>query len=69
MIIAYFLFGLGLLALVYAFSIGIYWFRPKYPINKDGEVKRAEMDDRLHNDIQSLIQEMRQGRNEKNHSM
>jgi len=57
--------------------IGMYWFKPKRPINNDEEAKKVERDDRLHkdiqesltkthNDIQSLIKEMRQDRNEQN---
>lgn len=58
MIIAFICFGLGLLALIYAFGIGLYWFTPKHPINNDEETRRAERDDRLHEDIQSLIKQI-----------
>ena len=66
MIIAVIFFMLGLFGLTYAFWIGSCWFYPKYPINKDDEAKRVERDDRLHDDIHSLIQEMRQDRYERN---
>ncbi len=74
MVIAIFLFALGLLGLMYAIGIGIYWFYPRHTTNNDVETKRVERDDRLHkdiqesitnthNDIQSLIKEIRQDRN------
>ncbi len=68
MVAAIMLFGFGLLALVYAFGIGMYWFKPKHPIDNDEEAKRAKRDDRLHEDIQALIKEMRQDRNERRES-
>ena len=65
MLIAWILFGLGALALLYALGLGIYWFQPKHPIDDDAEVKRIKRDDRLHEDIQALIKEMRHDRNER----
>jgi hypothetical protein len=53
MIAALVLFVLGLLALVYAFGIGLYWFRAKRPM---GEM---EEEGQLHKDIQALVGEIR----------
>ncbi len=69
MAVAVFLFALGFLGLAYAIGIGLYWFKPRYTLNKDDETKRAERDDRLHEDIHSLIQEMRRDRDERNNKV
>lgn len=60
MAIAIFLFALGALGLLYAIGIGLYWFnsKPTPNTNNNDEIKRAERDDRLHEDIQSLIKQI-----------
>jgi len=58
MILVWALFGLGILTFSYALWIGFHWFNSNLPINKDAEIERVNRDDRLHDDIQSLIKQM-----------
>jgi type VI protein secretion system component VasK len=58
LVIALVCFGLALLAVVYAFGLGIHWYSKRRVINNDVESERAKRDDRLHEDMQALIADM-----------
>ncbi|MFC1872143.1 hypothetical protein ACFLYV_00265 [Chloroflexota bacterium] len=66
MIVALIMFGLGGLALVYAFGVGLYWFSPKKNLNNDDEAKLNESLMALNNNINSLVNEIRKEREDIN---
>ena len=53
--ISIFFFVVGLIGLIYAFGLGIYWYNLRRTVMNNIEVAKAKRDDRLHQDIQSLI--------------
>ncbi len=55
MIIAFILFGIGFLGVLYTIGLGKHWFNPSVTVNNDEETKRAERADELHKDIHLLI--------------
>lgn len=59
MVIAVILFAMGFIGLVYALGIGIYWAGRGDTLDKKAEDRRAERDERLHEDMQGLIKEIR----------
>jgi len=68
MAIAIALFGLAVLCLLYAIAVGLHWYSEKNTVTDNTEAERIKRDDKLHEDIQALIQEIRQERDERKRS-